>query len=318
MRFLTSAPPPRRRFDAVGPRGPRCLAPESYGTGASLTRACGLTRVAATLGDACVVVNVGLGDDWSFEEGVANSTSCAIWTFDCLNRDRAVPPSLAGRVQTQPFCLGAATAPRANGLSALSYDDLRAAIGLNGSSLPLALLRLDIEGWEYEALRAVVSSPGNEAPAQVALRLHFHVERNTTLGLPWRGSGLLIGGPGTTDVVGDRDKETGEIALFVDRLWRSGGYYVSERTDSPAAAPGSTELLLVRGPRHTEAYEDAAEQAALGHSHQCAARPATISSALICGMSSLAVRLLLGERGCQPSRHKRSGWSFCCERRSHF
>lgn len=273
----------RRRFEAIGPLGPRCLQPEILGSGPTGTRACGLSRISRELGDACVVVNVAaLADptDFVFEAAVAAAApTCTVWSFDCLGRDRAPPAgggdSGAGRIFSRKGCLGASTGPRpGSGLPVLSYADMRREMGMN-ESLPIALLRLDIEGWEYEALRAVVAAPGaanNAAPAEIALRLHFHVPGNATLGLPWRGSGASPpGAPEAEIVAADRDKETGEIALFIDHLWRSAGYYPVERTDSSAASPGSTELLLVRGPRHSEAYEDWADASAHGHAaHQCA------------------------------------------------
>lgn len=262
----------------MGPLGPRCLAPDTLAAGtASETRACGLPRVSAELGDACVVVSVGAPpdpNDWAFEAAAAAAApNCSVWSFDCLARGRAPPAELAARVFARDGCLGASTHRRpGSGLPVLSYHELRKEIGI-APALPIALLRLDVEGWEYEALRAVAADPAAHAaaPAEVSVRLHFRVPPGAPLGRPWRGSGLPGGAPDAPVVAAERDKGAGEIGLFVDHLWRTAGFYPTDRADGAEA--GWTELLLVRGPRHGQSYEDWEEDAASGQPHhqRCAA-----------------------------------------------
>lgn len=70
-------------------------------------------------------------------------------------------------------------------------------------------------------------------PQQIALELHYHNWEESNAGMAWK----------------DRDKTFGEIAAFMDMLWRFGHYYVVDQHDN-GSCPACTEILLVRFPEH--------------------------------------------------------------------
>jgi len=86
-----------------------------------------------------------------------------------------------------------------------------------------ALLKLDIEGGEWDVLREMVEQT-ELLPDQISMELHYGTSNDE---LSWYG----------------RFKSAGEIALWMDRMWRLGRYMLVDRSDGVCAH--CTQLLLV-------------------------------------------------------------------------
>ena len=123
----------------------------------------------------CVVYSFGSNGDTSFEAAILNRTSCAVFTFD---------PTLAPEVQAAVEAVPGITF-NAVGLSAV---DGNAVIG--GRTLPVRtlatlmkenghawidLLKIDVEGAEWEALEGLVAQSGGQALPITQAQVEFHV-----------------------------------------------------------------------------------------------------------------------------------------------
>ena len=123
----------------------------------------------------CVVYSFGSNGDTSFEAAILNRTSCAVFTFD---------PTLAPEVQAKVEAVPGITF-KAVGLSAV---DGNAVIG--GRTLPVRtlatlmresghawidLLKIDVEGAEWEALESLVAQSGGQALPITQAQVEFHV-----------------------------------------------------------------------------------------------------------------------------------------------
>ena len=123
----------------------------------------------------CVVYSFGSNGDTSFEAAILNRTSCAVFTFD---------PTLAPEVQATVEAVPGITF-KAVGLSAV---DGNAVIG--GHTLPVRtlatlmkenehawidLLKIDVEGAEWEALESLVAQSSGQALPITQAQVEFHV-----------------------------------------------------------------------------------------------------------------------------------------------
>lgn len=75
----------------------------------------------------------------------------------------------------------------------------------------------------------MINTGGHDLPSQIAMQMHYRVSPEKSHGLLWAG----------------RDKQMGEIATFMDLLWRYGGYFLIDRVDPPTCET-CTNVLLVR------------------------------------------------------------------------
>lgn len=220
------------RYDMLGPIAPRCKRLEVYGRGDDEKRACGLQA----LRSPCRIISIGSANNWGFERAVARRTCCRIDTFDCtIARDVEPPTTLRGRVFLHHACLGVrnetrgASHTRFSGVARerqfFDWPSLLRSIQL---STPPDFLKMDIEGFEYETLRSMLATEANAAllPRQIAVELHYKTQFRE---LSWFGRYL----------------GAGEIALFMDHLWRRGGFLLVDRNDN-RFCPHCTELLLAR------------------------------------------------------------------------
>ncbi len=207
-----------RRFDLVGPVGPRCAALETYGVEDGEKRACALSARAADAG--CIVISVGSHDDWDFEAAVFEKTKCTVHTFDCTVGAEASPPNrIRARVSLHRLCVGARDEVL-DGRAFASWQTLLHSINLTRAP---TFMKLDVEGYEWEVLPELIKH--RHAPLQVAFELHYHTQMR---GLSW----YL------------RYKSEAEIGIFIDTLYRH-GYYVVDRHDNKHCSH-CTELLISR------------------------------------------------------------------------
>ena len=83
---------------------------------------------------------------------------------------------------------------------------------------------MDIEGFEFDVLGAMLET--SLLPEQIGMELHYKTRFRE---LPWFG----------------RYKSAGEIGLFMDMLYRRGGYHLTDRNDNPFCKH-CTEVVLTR------------------------------------------------------------------------
>lgn len=210
-------PPGRDRLDALGPIGPKCSKPlEKFGDGDDEKRACGLKSRA--LGD-CIIFSFGSNNQWGFEESIINQTNCLIHTFDCTLTSGFHPPDyIKARVKTYPICVGSDDITT-NGKQYLKWSSI---IKLTKLSRAPTFLKMDVEGFEWDILKEIVSGPSFK-PLQISFELHYF----SYTGVSWN----------------NRLKSAGEIMTFFDYLYREGGYQLIDRNDNPMCQE-CTELLI--------------------------------------------------------------------------
>ena len=209
------------RYHMLGPIGPVCPTQlETYGKGDGEERACGLSAQRPP----CVVISIGSNGEWEFEEDVVRKTRCTVHTFDCTVPASTVPPSsIRERVHFHRQCIGA-TSRNVPGVGEfLAWPALLARIG---AAEPPSYLKMDIEGFEFDVLGAMLETAASLLPQQIGLEIHYKTRFRE---LPWFG----------------RYKGAGEIGLFMDMLYRRGGYHLTDRNDNPFCKH-CTEVVLTR------------------------------------------------------------------------
>jgi len=216
-----------RMFDIIGPVSHLCPRGhlESYGAGDGEKRACGLSNRYFTNrnNESCVVYSIGSKNQWSFEYDIVTRTNCTVETFDCtLHGDIHPPASIQHRVRFHKVCLGTKDSI-SNGTEFRTYKSL---LKLTGISHSPTFMKMDIEGWEYSVLRHVIDT-GQDLPDQIAFELHGITHEK---GLSWNDRHI---------------KSVGEMATFIDFLWRFGGYYLLDRHDNKGCG-WCSELLIGR------------------------------------------------------------------------
>lgn len=208
------------RFEMLGPVGPTCRGGlGKWGQGDGEKRACALEQAAAP----CTVVSIGSNNEWDFEVAVVKRTPCRVETFDCTVGPTAHPPvAWSRRIQLHRICIGERSATL-GGQEFMAWEDVMRHLGL---SAPPVFLKMDVEGFEYGILEAMVGARRELLPLQIALEVHYGTQMSQ---LSWYRRWI----------------SAAEIALFMDRLWRMGGYLLADRHDNPYCKH-CTEVLLVR------------------------------------------------------------------------
>jgi hypothetical protein len=208
-----------RRFDFLGPVVPQCKQIEAFGVGDEEKRACKLTALlrASPPTTGCTIISLGSNNQWGFEEAIFHNLSrCQIHTFDCTVPVNSKPPAhISARTTLHRICIGDRDSGK-NGTIFKSWESIMNLI--NETRAPL-YLKMDIEGHEYSVLQSIID--GNFLiPMQIAVELH-HSRRS------WMPNG----------------KSSTELALFMEYLYRKGGYFLIDRHDNPFCSSCS-EILL--------------------------------------------------------------------------
>ncbi|KAF5365003.1 hypothetical protein D9757_011434 [Collybiopsis confluens] len=134
---------------------------------------CGLSRMERE--PDCVVYSFGISGDSTFEsELLQNTDHCKIWGYDFSVGGFAddIPKSERWRTNFQPYGLaGKDSAPSADP----KMYSLQSLMDMNGHD-HIDLLKIDIEGWEFEALEELIKPylvSGKPLPfAQLQLEMH--------------------------------------------------------------------------------------------------------------------------------------------------
>ena len=231
----------QRRFDLLGPVGPRCASPlEKFGNRDDEKRACGLSK---HLSQPCVIVSVGNNNMWHFEADAANRTGCDVHVFDCTVSASTQPPlELRRRVFFHHLCIANRTFDDAAGRSFVTWSTLLQRT-VPSAAAP-EYLKLDVEGFEYGVMRDVLDS--GTLPKQIAIEVHWRTYTSAARasGWPWR----CVGGEASArarDGMYACDVPPEAIAQWSDELWRRGRYMLIDRHDN-VRSKYCAEVLFAR------------------------------------------------------------------------
>ena len=219
------------RFDALGPVL-QCPPPLWHIIGHSITS--GETKVVCANVSAkhpCTVISVGSHNRWDFEEVVASTfPHCSIHTFDCFVTKPVMPPAVARVTTFHQVCLGAASVSYGK-RQFMTYGSAMTMLGLRA---PPQILKMDVEGSEWQILEALVAqnstqegTSGHLLPDSISVELHLEPTNNPHLG--WKRHSRSV-----TDIAG-----------WMDHLFTRGGYVLADRRDNPKCQHCS-ELVLAR------------------------------------------------------------------------
>ncbi len=237
-------PPKHDRFNAgMGPVGPDCSRRVTFSDGTNeeknLCVSQKMTKVNAgqrggkqqqvTESVDCNVISIGSNDQWGFEEEVMQKLSgCVTHTFDCtLNDNTPSNKPQSDDVKFYPYCIGSTNAQPPY----LTYERIWNAMQVHATkrtkkSPPPTLLKMDIEGFEYDVIQSILSSDSSIWPEQIMMEVHWATRM---VALPWM----------------PRTRTAAEIALFFSTLFNFGGYIVVHSTTF-TGCEACMEVLLVR------------------------------------------------------------------------
>jgi hypothetical protein len=178
---------------------------------------------------ACVVYSLGSQLDYAFEQNILQRTSCQVVTFDCTVSGSSIHP----RHTYLKKCLGSTASMEAN---PKDWVTLSASMDQLGHSR-VTLLKIDIEGYEFDVLGATTTENKHALPAMIAMEMHYNdlyfgtdswlnIEEKSTLYWPGHGKVSLA-----------------ELSLFMFHLGNL-GYAVVSRDDNPVCEHCSEFTLL--------------------------------------------------------------------------
>jgi hypothetical protein len=208
-----------RRFDFLGPVVPQCKQIETFGVEDDEKRACKLKDLlrASPPTASCTIISLGSHNQWGFEEAVFHDLPrCQIHTFDCtIPVDSKPPVHISARTTLHPICIGDRDYEKDGAI----FKSWKSIMNLIHETRAPLYLKMDIEGYEYSVLQSIID--GNFLiPMQIAVELHYFRSR------------LLPNG-----------KSSMELALFMEYLYRKGGYFLIDRHDNHLCSSCS-EILL--------------------------------------------------------------------------
>jgi hypothetical protein len=183
-----------------------------------------------SLNEGCVVLSVGSNNVFEFESQIVRRTPCSIEICDCTVDTPRMPAAVAARARFHKLCLGRVDSMQ-GGMQFVSYSSLVHRLGLRR----VDILRLDIEGHEFDSVLAMIEAEHAAAarrhalplPFQLVTELHYqHGDGHESL--PWAGRYLTMG----------------ELAMLANALYAT-GYRVVHREINPKW-PQCAEFTLVR------------------------------------------------------------------------
>jgi len=223
----------QRWLTALGPIGPGCPRPIKLGKGYAGKRVClgpedtrdpsVEPQSDAEVGKRrCVIMSIGSNDQWGFEADAHEKLNCEVHTFDCtLGRKPRHKPAIDA-IKFHDVCLGDVNAD-IDGRKYRTYAELLVLAGRDSGPF---ILKMDIEGFEYDVLKSIINGPGEALPDQIAIELHWG---SRMVGLDW----VL------------RHRQAAEVALLASMMFNGGGYLPLEYFFDPGCTP-CAELLYVK------------------------------------------------------------------------
>jgi len=167
----------------------------------------------------CDMMSIGSNDQWGFESKVTGETKCRTHTFDCtLPGTGPKRKPNTDRVQFYPYCIAAqddveedvddtitenTDKKKKQQRKFLSYASMWK---MTGMKHPPRLLKMDVEGFEYDVLTSMMGQNDNNIlPEQINVELHYATRMYD---LPW----ML------------RSRQASEISMLVGHMYLQGGY----------------------------------------------------------------------------------------------
>jgi hypothetical protein len=190
-----------------------------------------------------VIIIVGSNNEFGFEEQMLACTEAHIATFDCTVKEASNKPPTS-RVSFLGHCIGPDdTAPgmaqfrtwesiAALALGAAKEAALQRGAERTDSSRPahIAVLKADIEGWEWAVLDQVLGSAAQTLPQQVAIELHLRTQASRNVS-GFDSSGVLRG--------------SSQRLIQLRARCERAGYALVDRNDNPWCRHCS-EVLFVK------------------------------------------------------------------------
>jgi hypothetical protein len=141
-------------------------------------RACGLDAIKQA-GNDCLIVSLGSNNQWDFEVNAFEQLPCKIVTFDCTSTD-SMPERIRSRTTFYKICIG--QKDEVTGLG--QYMTWQSMLRHIGHEAHPAILKIDIEGYEYGVIPAILSAPDAQQPQQILMEIHAETYDSKTLHLP--------------------------------------------------------------------------------------------------------------------------------------
>jgi Methyltransferase domain len=171
------------------------------------------------LTEGCVIYSLGSNAKFEFEMEMIFRTPCEIYTFDCTKDPL---PDLHPRIHYHMLCLGDSDDPTSR------YRSLSSIAAQFGHS-KIALLKMDIEGFEYTVIESLYrgvtlagGAPGAALvlPAQISFEQHYR----SAMPLAWNDGGAW-------PPIELQSLSTGDMAITWAQL-ADMGYVVVSREDN--------------------------------------------------------------------------------------
>lgn len=159
----------------------------------------------------CIIYSLGSANDFTWEKIMFDKFNCEIHAFDCTVNDKWTIPDY---VSFHPWCIDQSDHDKYYSLTTVMSK-------LNHQYIDF--LKVDIEGYEYGALKALESIEKQHLPRQLAVELHHSVGDKTPI----------------KNRIGELNKITELYDLFIKL-----GYELVTREDNYLSS-GCTEILLV-------------------------------------------------------------------------
>jgi len=180
-----------------------------------------------------VIVSIGSNNEFGFEEQMLGCTNSHIATFDCTVA-KATNKPMTSRVSFHPYCIGLADTEKYRTWTSLSELALQAAqlhsvaAGINKARPPrIAVLKADIEGWEWVVLDEVVHSVvPSSLPQQIAVEIHLRTQAKRNV------PGFREVGGFPSAKVSSLPNPTGKLQQLRARM-AVAGYELINRNDNP-------------------------------------------------------------------------------------
>lgn len=161
-------PPTLERFSAgIGPVGPECFNKIIFSEGTYEEKTlCTASKPyhGGKEKEDCHIFSIGSNDQWGFEKEVQQKLpGCVTHTFDCTLKENTPQKKPASdSVKFYPYCIGKDDSKSPY----LPYKDL---LGAAQTHSPPMLLKMDVEGFEYEVLDSILSSDSSLWPEQIMM-----------------------------------------------------------------------------------------------------------------------------------------------------
>lgn len=222
---------------AIGPIGPNCTSMDRIQQRAKnpsyedkfMCSYLDLARVSSI--SSCDIMSIGSNDQWGFERAVMRHVpNCRTHTFDCTISKPQRKPTL-DNVKFYSICIASQDLVQ----EGRHYNSYATMYNLTGMKGPPRLLKMDVEGFEYDVLSSMMSNAAEDdslLPEQIVVELHTATRMYD---LPW----LL------------RSRQAAEVTLLIGQMYRQGGYLPVYVDYNPGCGP-CLEVLFVKVLCHDE------------------------------------------------------------------